>query len=269
MFGKITPATPDGRLAGEPLADGISPLQQMDTNGPTAVLSSVSKINQVKYPNGTLLNMKFHPSALQSEQGIKKLSELISTYFDLGGMEVQINVVKMCIRDSPYIVKIHLSRCHMPLHRFTRFIPCWSCLLYTSSGIETWTGWIMPCVSMALGTIAMLARQMRSDMLEVLRQDYITTARAKGLPEKKVVYRHALKNALIPVITIVGGMFGASLGGSLITEVIFSIPGMGQYIMTGLNNRDYPVIQSGILILSTLFSLIILVVDVLLSLIHI
>ncbi len=93
MFGKITPATPDGRLAGEPLADGISPLQQMDTNGPTAVLSSVSKINQVKYPNGTLLNMKFHPSALQSEQGIKKLSELISTYFDLGGMEVQINVV--------------------------------------------------------------------------------------------------------------------------------------------------------------------------------
>ena len=93
MFGKITPATPDGRLAGEPLADGISPLQQMDTNRPTAVLSSVSKINQVKYPNGTLLNMKFHPSALQSEQGIKKLSELISTYFDLGGMEVQINVV--------------------------------------------------------------------------------------------------------------------------------------------------------------------------------
>ena len=135
------------------------------------------------------------------------------------------------------------------------------------SGIDTWTGWIMPCVSMALGTIAMLARQMRSDMLEVLRQDYITTARAKGLSEKKVVYRHALKNALIPVITIVGGMFGASLGGSLITEVIFSIPGMGQYVMTGLNNRDYPVIQSGILILSALFSIIILIVDVLYALV--
>jgi peptide/nickel transport system permease protein len=135
------------------------------------------------------------------------------------------------------------------------------------SGVETWTGWIMPCVSMALGTIAMLARQMRSDMIEVLRQDYITTARAKGLPEKKVVYRHALKNALIPVITIVGGMFGSSLGGSLITEVIFSIPGMGQYVMTGLNNHDYPVIQSGILILSALFSIIILVVDVLYALV--
>ena len=135
------------------------------------------------------------------------------------------------------------------------------------SGIDTWKGWIMPCVSMALGTIAMLARQMRSDMLEVLRQDYITTARSKGLSERKVVYRHALKNALIPVITIVGGMFGASLGGSLITEVIFSIPGMGNYIMTGLNNRDYPVIQSGILILSALFSVIILFVDVLYALV--
>jgi peptide/nickel transport system permease protein len=135
------------------------------------------------------------------------------------------------------------------------------------SGIDNWKGWIMPCVSMALGTIAMLARQMRSDMLETLRQDYITTARAKGLPERKVVYRHALKNALIPVITIVGGMFGASLGGSLITEVIFSVPGMGQYVMTGLNNRDYPVIQSGILILSALFSIIILIVDILYALV--
>jgi formate C-acetyltransferase len=93
MFGKITPATPDGRLSGEPLADGISPVQQMDTNGPTAVIASVSKINQVKYPNGTLLNMKFHPSSVQNPEGVKKLSELISTYFDLGGMEVQINVV--------------------------------------------------------------------------------------------------------------------------------------------------------------------------------
>ncbi len=130
------------------------------------------------------------------------------------------------------------------------------------SGVEDWKGWIMPCVSMALGTIAMLARQTRSELLEVLRQDYITTARSKGLGERKVVYRHALKNALIPVITIVGGMFGGSLGGSLITEVIFSLPGMGNYIMTGLNNRDYPVIQSGIIILSTLFSIILIIVDI-------
>lgn len=135
------------------------------------------------------------------------------------------------------------------------------------SGVDTWTGWILPCVAMALGLIALIARQMRSDMLEVLRQDYTTTARSKGLSERTVVYRHALKNAMIPVIMVVGGVFGSSLGGSLIAEVIFSIPGLGQYIMTGLNNRDYPVIQSGILIISGMFAVIILIVDVVFALV--
>jgi formate C-acetyltransferase len=93
IFGQMTAATPDGRFSGVPLADGISPVQQMDTNGPTAVLVSVANIDQVKYPNGTLLNMKFHPSSLQGEEGVKKLSSLIQTYFEMGGMEMQINVV--------------------------------------------------------------------------------------------------------------------------------------------------------------------------------
>ena len=135
------------------------------------------------------------------------------------------------------------------------------------SGIEDWKGSILPCFAMALGLMALIARQMRSDMLEVLRQDYITTARSKGLSERRVIYRHALKNAIIPVIMVIGGVFGVSLGGSLITEVIFSIPGLGQYIMSGLNNRDYPVIQSGILIISTMFAIIILLVDVLFALV--
>ncbi|MDR1589875.1 MAG: ABC transporter permease [Oscillospiraceae bacterium] len=134
-------------------------------------------------------------------------------------------------------------------------------------GVETWLGWILPCSAMALGIAALLARQMRSDLIEVLRQDYITTARAKGLPEGKVVYRHALKNAVIPIIMILGGVFGSSLGGSLITEMIYSIPGLGQYTMTGLSNRDYPVIQSTVLILSTLFAIIILLVDVVFALV--
>jgi len=134
-------------------------------------------------------------------------------------------------------------------------------------GVESWTGWILPSAAMALGLTAIIARQMRSDLLEVLRQDYITTARAKGLAERKVIYRHSLKNAMIPVIMVIGGIFGVSLGGSLITEVIFSIPGLGQYIMTGLNNRDYPVIQSGILIVSAMFAVIILLVDVIFALV--
>jgi pyruvate formate-lyase/glycerol dehydratase family glycyl radical enzyme len=93
IFGQMTSATPDGRASGTPLADGISPVQQMDLNGPTATLVSVSNIDQVKYPNGTLLNMKFHPSSLQGEEGVTKLSNLIQAYFGMGGMEMQINVV--------------------------------------------------------------------------------------------------------------------------------------------------------------------------------
>jgi len=93
IFGKMTAATPDGRVAGEPLADGISPVQQMDKNGPTAILLSVSNIDQSLYPNGTLLNLKFHPSAMNGSDSVEKLAELIRAYFRMGGMEVQINVI--------------------------------------------------------------------------------------------------------------------------------------------------------------------------------
>ena len=130
------------------------------------------------------------------------------------------------------------------------------------AGVKTWKGWILPTITMALSGMSIIARQTRSNMLEVIRQDYITTARAKGLSEGRVLYVHALKNAIIPVIVVTGGMFGTLLGGSMISEVIFSIPGLGLYTMTGLLNRDYPVIQSSVLILSTLFSLVILIVDI-------
>jgi formate C-acetyltransferase len=93
VFGRETAATPDGRCKGEPLADGISAVQQMDISGPTAVLVSVAHIDQLKFPNGTLLNMKFHPNALNGEDGIRKLTDLIRAYFAMGGMEIQINVI--------------------------------------------------------------------------------------------------------------------------------------------------------------------------------
>lgn len=93
MFGKITAATPDGRKKYEPLADGIAAPQGLDKNGPTAVIASIAQINQVDFPNGTLMNLKFHPSAFNGEDGWKKLAQLMQTYFDMGGMELQINVV--------------------------------------------------------------------------------------------------------------------------------------------------------------------------------
>ena len=130
------------------------------------------------------------------------------------------------------------------------------------SGVQTWQGWILPSISLSLGFAAVIARQMRSSMLEVISQDFITTARAKGQSERIVLYRHALKNALIPVIMTIGSIFGLSLGGALIAEVIYSVPGLGQYTLTGLTSRDYPVIQGSVLFLSTVFSIVILLVDI-------
>ncbi|WP_018132033.1 ABC transporter permease [Effusibacillus pohliae] len=117
----------------------------------------------------------------------------------------------------------------------------------------------------ALGTIpmAIIARMTRSSMLEVMKSDYVRTARAKGLSEFWVVYKHALKNAFAPVMTVIGLQTGTLLGGAVLTETIFGWPGIGRYIYDAISFRDYPVIQSGILVVSALFVLINLVVDLL------
>ncbi|MCL1834938.1 MAG: ABC transporter permease [Oscillospiraceae bacterium] len=133
--------------------------------------------------------------------------------------------------------------------------------LLPPSGVDNWQGWILPALTSALGFAATIARQTRSNLLEVIRQDYITTARAKGQSERKVLYRHALKNAVIPVIMIVGSIFGMAMGGSMISEVIFSIPGLGSYTLAGLNARDYPVIQTSVLFMSALFAIVLLLID--------
>ena len=146
-----------------------------------------------------------------------------------------------------------------------RFAVKWR--LLPLGGVSDWKGWILPCVALALGMTAVIARQTRSNLLEVIRQDYVTTARAKGLAEGKVLYVHALKNAVIPIITVAGGMFGTLIGGAFISETIFNVPGLGMYTLQGLNRRDYPVIQSSVLILSMLFAIVILIVDILFALV--
>lgn len=123
--------------------------------------------------------------------------------------------------------------------------------------------YILPALSASAGHIASSARQARSSMLDVIRSDYITTARAKGVSENKVIMKHALKNALIPIVTMIGTQFGKMLGGALIIETIFSIPGMGTLIITAVNNRDYPVVQTGSIFLAIVFSFSMLVVDML------
>lgn len=119
--------------------------------------------------------------------------------------------------------------------------------------------------SIALGTIpmAIIARMTRSSMLEVMNSDYIRTVRAKGSGQFLIIYKHALKNAMIPVLTVIGLQTGVLLGGAILTETIFSWPGIGRYIFEAINFRDYPVIQSGILVVAFIFVMINLIVDLL------
>jgi len=128
-------------------------------------------------------------------------------------------------------------------------------------------GWLrattLPAISLAMLQMGLLARITRSTMLEVLRQDYIRTARAKGLPEHVIVGKHALKNVMIPVVTVVGIIFSLLLSGSVVIETIFSIPGVGSLLGSAILRRDYPVIQGGLLLVATMLLLLNLLVDVL------
>ena len=122
-----------------------------------------------------------------------------------------------------------------------------------AGGITSWKCYIMPVMAQGLMPLASVTRMARSSMLEVIRQDYIRTARAKGLSETKVVTRHALKNALLSVITVIGMMISMILGGSMVIEMIFSMPGMGTMLMSAINSRDYPVIM-GVVFMISLFT---------------
>jgi len=121
---------------------------------------------------------------------------------------------------------------------------------------------ILPAITMGSALAAILTRMVRTAMLEELGQDYIRTARAKGLPERIVVYKHALRNALIPVITLLGLQFGALLAGAIVTETIFSWPGIGRLTVSAINNRDYPLLQGCILAIGLTYVLVNLATDI-------
>ena len=135
--------------------------------------------------------------------------------------------------------------------------------LLPSSGRGGWENMVLPAITLGLFTTARITRLTRSGMLEVLNQDYIRTARAKGVANRPVVWKHALKNAAIPIVTIVGIELGTLLGGSVITETIFAWPGVGRLSVQAIYNRDYPVVQAAVFTLSATFVLVNLIVDVL------
>ena len=122
---------------------------------------------------------------------------------------------------------------------------------------------VLPAITLTVVSIGGLMRYTRTNMLEVLNADYIRTARAKGATEKRVVFRHALKNAIIPVITVVGTAFGSSLGGAVVTETVFGLPGMGTQIITAIRQKDNPVVLASVIVIALAFSLVNLIVDIL------
>lgn len=125
---------------------------------------------------------------------------------------------------------------------------------------------IMPAIALGTASTGIIARMTRSSMLDVLQQDYITTAVAKGLKQKLVIYRHALRNALIPTVTVIGLQFGYMLAGAVLTESVFSWPGIGRLLVDSIMGRDYPVVQTALLVIALIFVLANLVVDVLYAL---
>lgn len=128
-------------------------------------------------------------------------------------------------------------------------------------GVGTFGHLVLPGVTLSAFTMATIARQTRSSVLEVMEQEYVTTARSKGVAERNVLLRHALKNAMIPVITVQGMLFGRLLGGSIVTEIVFSYPGLGKLLVDGLMARDYPVVQGAILLFALTSSVMNLLVD--------
>ncbi|MCL1994288.1 MAG: ABC transporter permease [Spirochaetes bacterium] len=131
-----------------------------------------------------------------------------------------------------------------------------------ASGFATPAHWILPSLTIGLSGSGTIIRFTRASMLEVIRQDYTRTARAKGQKESVIILKHALKNALIPVITVVGLQFGGLLGGAILTETVFAIPGIGNFMVQSIGTRDTPVVQGGVLLIAFVFSFVNLLVDI-------
>lgn len=132
-----------------------------------------------------------------------------------------------------------------------------------SIGLKTPMHYILPILTLGTQSVGTIARTTRSAMLEVLREDYIRTSRSRGIPENIIIYSHAFKNAMIPVLTVVGLRFGGLLAGATLVETVFSIPGIGRYMVDGVLKRDYPVVQSTVLVFAFTFVVINTIVDLL------
>lgn len=142
------------------------------------------------------------------------------------------------------------------------FLFCLKLNWLPSYGLDSWKHYIMPCIAIAIPPAAQNFRFTKSSVLEAIRQDYVRTARAKGVPEKQVIWKHVLKNALLPVVTQIGMSLGVMIAGSVVSEKMFSIAGVGSLIVDRINYKDEPVIIAGTILIAIVFTVIMLIVDV-------
>jgi peptide/nickel transport system permease protein len=144
-----------------------------------------------------------------------------------------------------------------------RWVPSGGFTPIQEDPLQHFKGMILPAFTLGFASAGLLARLVRSSMLDVMREDYVRTAMAKGLQYRRVVTRHALRNALIPAITVIGYSLGALLGGAVVTETVFTIPGMGRLVVQSIARRDYPLIQGAIMIIAAIYVVVNLIVDIL------
>ena len=130
------------------------------------------------------------------------------------------------------------------------------------SGREGWSSLVLPAITLGTALASILSRMIRATLLEILGEDYIRTARAKGLPERVVVLHHGMRNAMLPIITLIGLQLGTLLGGAVITEMVFSWPGLGQLTIESIHRRDYPVVQVCVLLISVTYVVVNTLTDV-------
>jgi peptide/nickel transport system permease protein len=131
-----------------------------------------------------------------------------------------------------------------------------------ATGVDTWKNFVMPSFTLAAGTMAILIRMTRSTMLEVIRQDYIRTAKAKGAGERRIIFKHCLRNALLPVVTVIGINFGFQLGGAMIIETVFAMPGLGSLMITSVRMKDTPMVMASVLFVAIAIGITNLAVDI-------
>lgn len=135
--------------------------------------------------------------------------------------------------------------------------------LFPATGVDSWINYILPCITIATRSVALIARMTRSTMLEVVRQDYIRTAKAKGASWFRIIKKHCLRNVLIPIVTVIGVNFGLALGGVVLIESVFTMPGVGILLVEAIRSKDLPIVMADLLLLGVCFSVINLIVDIL------